>query len=165
MKNHPCRFLIFLFLFLATACVSVKIPSASGNPAKDVKFDAPASPYGEIKISSADKAWLSSKTGNTISFISDCNSSEDPSLEQLQNDNLGVLEDLKVVKSDKGEFNGREALFTVAQGDVDGVPVETRLVIFKKNGCNYTLSYGGVLKTFESERHVFDSFVATFKAP
>lgn len=153
-----------LFSACVLSCVSVKIPSASGTPAKDVKYDNPAAPYSEIKVNTADKAWLSSSTGNTISFLSECNSSEDPSLEELANDNLGVLDNLKILKSDKGEFNGREALFTIAQGDVDGVLVGTRLVIFKKNGCNYTLSYGGVWKTFESERKVFDGFVSSFKA-
>ncbi|MGZ3794853.1 MAG: hypothetical protein ACXVB1_00705, partial [Pseudobdellovibrionaceae bacterium] len=62
----PLRFPLGLlllggFLFIS-ACVSVKLPSGAGAPAKDVKFEAPEKPYQEIKVLTADKAWLSAKT-------------------------------------------------------------------------------------------------------
>ncbi|WP_413289013.1 hypothetical protein [Bdellovibrio sp. HCB337] len=166
MKNHLLRNLIFCSaVFLLGACVSVKIPTGTGTPAKDVKYTDPGKPYEDIKVSSADKAWLSAKTGNTISFISDCNGTADPTLQQLEGEPLAVLDKLKILKSDNVTFNGREALHTQAQGEVDGVPVKTELVVFKKNNCNYTLSYGGLLKNFDDEAKVFDKFKESFKAP
>lgn len=165
MKNHHVRYLIFfVFMLSMGACVSVKIPTGTGTPAKDVKYDDPATPFKEIKVTSGDKAWLSGKTGNTISFISDCNGSADPSLQQIEGESLVVLDKLKVLDTKNVEFNGRDALRTLAQGEVDGVSVKTELVVFKKNGCNFTLSYGGVAKTFESEKSYFDKFVESFKA-
>lgn len=146
------------------ACVSVKIPSGVGTPAKDVKYTAPTAPFKEIKVASGDKAWLSGRTGNTISFLSDCNGSADPSLQQLEGESLVVLDKLKILQTQAFEFNGREAQRTQAQGEVDGVPVKTELVVFKKNGCNFTLSYGGVAKSFESEKQYFEKFVESFKA-
>jgi len=146
------------------ACVSVKIPTGAGNPAKDVKYADPTSPFKEIKVTSGDKAWLSSKTGNTISYISDCNGSADPSLQQIEGESLAVLDKLKIVQTQNLEFNGREAVRTLAQGEVDGVSVKTELVVFKKNGCNFTLSFGGVAKTFDSEKTYFEKFLESFKA-
>ena len=146
------------------ACVSVKIPSGVGTPAKDVKYTAPAAPFKEIKVTSGDKAWLSGSTGNTISFLSDCNGSADPSLQQLEGESLVVLDKLKILQTQAFEFNGREAQRTQAQGEVDGVAVKTEIIVFKKNGCNFTLSYGGVAKSFESEKQHFEKFVESFRA-
>ncbi|MGZ3798128.1 MAG: hypothetical protein ACXVB1_17280, partial [Pseudobdellovibrionaceae bacterium] len=108
---------------------------------------------------------LSAKTGNTISFLSDCNGNVDPTLEQLENESLAVLDKLKILETKNFNFNGREGLRTQAQGEVDGVPVQTELIVFKKNNCNYTLSYGGVLKSFSLEKKYFDIFIESFKAP
>jgi hypothetical protein len=166
MKNHHLQHFIFIFLSLTLgACVSVNIPTSSGTPAKDIKYDEPSSPFSSIKVKSGDKAWISSKTGNTISFLSDCNASNDPSLQQLENDTLVVLDKLKILSTKQLDFNGREASATLAQGEVDGVPVKTQLLVFKKNNCNFTLSYGGVLSKFDSEKNYFDKFTESFKAP
>jgi hypothetical protein len=135
------------------------------TPAKDVQFQVPEKPFQEIKVLTADKAWLSAETGNTISFLSECNGNVDPTLEQLQNESLTVLDKLKILQAKNLEFNGREALRTEAQGEVDGVPVKMELLIFKKNNCNYTLSFGGVLKRFNTEKKYFDKFTESFKAP
>jgi len=165
MKNHLYRSLIFFFFAVGLSnCVSVNLPSSSGSPAKDVKFDAPASPFEDMKVKTADKAWISKNTGNTISFLSDCNSSSDPTLQQLQSESLAVLDNLKVLDSKDSDFNGRESNSTFAQGEVDGVPVKTEILVFKKNGCNFTLSYGGVLSRFEAEKKFFDKFKESFKA-
>jgi hypothetical protein len=166
MKNHRLHFLIFIgFMFGMGACVSVKLPSGAGTPAKDVKFLAPEKPYQEIKVLTGDKAWLSGKTGNTISFLSDCHGTVDPTPQQLESESLAVLDKLKILQTKTFDFNGREALLTQAQGEVDGVPVKTELIVFKKNNCNYTLSYGGVFKSFDAEKKYFDSFAESFKAP
>jgi hypothetical protein len=149
--------------FLLT-CISVKIPTGSGSVAKDVKYNAPTAPFEEIKNPSADKAWISRTTGNTISFLSDCGGSADPSLQQLENETLTVLNKLKVLDTKTFEFNGRDARSTVAEGEVDGVPVKTELLIFKKNGCNFTLSYGGIYKSFEAEQKDFRNFLQSFNA-
>lgn len=165
MKNHHLRNLLFCcFLLFTAACVSVKIPTSTGTKATGVKTEDPPSPYEEIKSPSADKAWLSGKTGNTISYLSDCNAG-DPTLQQLETESLMGLSKLKILDSKDTNFNGREALSTLAQGEVDGVSVKTELVVFKKNNCNYTLSYGGLTKNFDKERNAFQKFLEGFRAP
>jgi hypothetical protein len=166
MKNHHLRHFVFALVSLALgACVSVNIPTSAGSPAKDVKYEEPPSPFKDIKVKTADKAWISAKTGNTISYLSDCHSPTDPSLSQLESESLAVLDKLSVVNTKQIEFNGREATTTIAQGEVDGVPVKTQILVFKKNSCNFTLSYGGVHAKFDAEEKLFQKFTESFKAP
>ncbi|UYL08735.1 hypothetical protein B9G69_016960 [Bdellovibrio sp. SKB1291214] len=150
---------------LLGSCVSVELPGGKVTSAKNVEFSEPSEPFQKIKSKSADRAWQSSKTGNTISYISECGSTSDASLQTLETDSLSALNKLQILKTETATYNGRESRQSVSAGTIDGVPVALALVVFKKNGCNYTLSYGGVEKQFNSELPVFESFKANFKAP
>ncbi|MNJ93221.1 hypothetical protein D3C87_109000 [compost metagenome] len=154
-----------ILALLLSSCVSVKLGGSKVTSAKDVKFDAPSSPYKEIKAPNSDKAWISGKTGNTISYLSECGGTLDLSLTQIESDSLTVMNKLEVLKAEVTQFNGREAHKSIASGEVDGVPVQISLVVFKKNNCNYTLSYGGVQRQFAAEEQIFNRFVDSFKAP
>lgn len=162
MRNH---LVVCIMSLLLGSCVSVQFPGGKSAPAKDVEYKAPAAPYKEITTSKADKTWLSSKTGNTISYLSECGNGSDPSLSQIENESLSALSNLEVVKSEALTYNSRAAHQTVAHGEVDGIPVQISLLVFKKNGCNYTLSYGGVKEQFASEQLSFEEFKRNFKAP
>ncbi|UXR64252.1 hypothetical protein EZJ49_14385 [Bdellovibrio bacteriovorus] len=161
MRNF---FGVCILSVLLASCVSVNLPGRKSVPAKGVEFSAPSSPFKAIDSASSDKAWLSGATGNTISFVSDCGGA-DPSLQQMETESLAALSNLDVKTSDSVMFNGREARQTVATGTVDGIAVQLALVVFKKNNCNYTLSYGGVQKQFAAEQNHFEQFKAQFKAP
>ncbi|WP_295901902.1 hypothetical protein [uncultured Bdellovibrio sp.] len=145
--------------------MSVQLPGGKVTSAKDVGFSAPGSPFKDMSGGNSDKAWISERTGNTISYLSECGSSSEPTLQQLETDSLGALSDLHILKSDEVSFNGRAARESISQGKIDGVPVQVALVVFKKNGCSYTLSYGGVEKQFSSEQKYFENFKQNFKAP
>ncbi|WP_374075585.1 hypothetical protein [Bdellovibrio bacteriovorus] len=145
--------------------MSVQLPGGKVTSAKDVGFTEPRSPFKEMSGGNSDKAWISEKTGNTISYLSECGGSNEPSLQQLENDSLSAISDLKVQQSDEVTFNGRAARQSVSLGKIDGVSVQIALMVFKKNGCNYTLSYGGVEKQFSSEQKYFEDFKQNFKAP
>lgn len=159
---------IFIFLgsfFLLTSCVSVNVGGDKTSKAKDVAYDSPSSPFSSVKMEGADQTWQSDKTGNTISFISECGPSADMSLESIQTDSLSGLAAKEIKSSEEIEYNNRAALKTHARGKTDGVSVEVKLMIFKKNGCTYTLSYSGVSKTFDREMTHFEKFLKEFKAP
>ena len=146
-------------------CISVNLPNAGGHKANAIWLEAPRSPFEEIKSDTADRAWLSSKNGNTISFLSDCNNPVDPPLQQIESDSLNVLANLKIISSKNINYSGREALETTAAGQVDGVNVKMKLLTNKKNNCSYSLIYGGVTEKFDSELKFFDNFIKGFKAP
>jgi hypothetical protein len=155
----------FLLLGFCSACVSVSVGGKKAHKASDVNYKSPSSPFSSIKSEGADQAWLNKNNGNTISYQSSCDDPADPPLDAIQSEILSVFGDVKVEKSDTISFNGREALSTVAQGVVDGVPTKTELLLFKKNDCTYTLSYVGVAKHFAEDQARFAQFVQSFGAP
>lgn len=164
-KTPILTLLCMIMYFACISCVSVNLPSSSGWKSKEVVIETPAKPFAPMDNKNADKAWISEKNGNTISYISDCGSPLDPSLQQIESDTLNFLENLKILSSDSKYFNGRESLETFAQGNVDGVSVKMRVLTFKKNNCSYSLVYGGVKDKFNAELGFFDQFLKAFKAP
>ncbi len=162
MRRHH---LICILALFASACVSVELPSSKSRKSTDMIYKAPAAPFEELKSDSADKVWLSTRTGNTISFLSECENSADPSLKQLETDSFSALGSPEIESTAHMSFNGREALQSTATGSVDGVAIKLKLLVFKKNNCSYTLSYGGVAKNFSFELKHFDEFTQGFKVP
>lgn len=162
MKRHHLIILSALFL---GACVSVNLPTSSSVKAKGVTYSEPTSPFKSTKPQEFDKVWLSEKTSNTISYLSECENPMDPSLKQIEGESLSALGKLKVENSVSANFNNRESLITTATGEVDGIPAKLKLVIFKRNNCIYTLTYAGVEKNFDSEIRIFDQFIESFKVP
>lgn len=162
MKIRITTCILALFL---SSCVSVKLGDSKIASAKGVRFSSPGFPFKQIKVANSDRSWLSEKTGNTISFLSECGSNVDLSISQIETDSLSALNKVEVLQAEVTEYNGREAHKTLVTGELDGIPVQLALLVFKKNNCNYTLSYSGVKKNFASEESYFQNFINDFKAP
>ena len=152
-------------IFYLFGCVTIDVTGGKATPAKNIRFKPPILPFVLVPTKASDQLWVSSKTGNSISILSECGSTQDPSLEQLQTDAIGVLQDTEIQSTAVVPFNQREALSSVVSGKVDGVPVKMKVVSFKKNNCNYTLVYGSVNRNFDSEVAFFDRFFDGFYAP
>jgi hypothetical protein len=152
-------------LMSVVSCVSVNIGPKPGERSKGVEYNAPEKPYDKLKDTRADSAWQNTVNGNSISYFSTCNDPADPPLETVARDLFSELRDMIVIRENSKPFNSREALDMEVEGKVDGVPTRVRAVIFKKNGCTYTLSHIGVPRAFESDRPKFQTFIESFKAP
>lgn len=152
-------------LFILSSCVTVDVGGPKSEPAKNVSYSNPPVPFRLAPAKNTDRLWISSDSGNSISYLSDCGGAQEPTLEQLENEALASLVDLKILRTEKVEYNNREALKTLAEGKVDGVKVKMSLLTLKKNNCNYTLIYGGVSKNFDKEEKFFQNFIQDFKAP
>lgn len=151
-------------LFLA-GCVSVNIGPKGPEKSKNVVFTPPPAPYTPIKGMHADGAWQNKANGNSISYLSTCNEQTDPSLDTATEDLISAFGETKQLSQKKLEFDGRDALDTEAEARVEGVPTKIRALVFKKNGCLYTLTLIGVAKTFEKGEAPFNDFVKGFQAP
>lgn len=154
----------WIILFLTSGCVSVSLTSDKTVHASGVTFEAPPSPFKKVK-NSTDAAWLSERTGNSIAYVSACESKAEVPLIQLESSALGSLDKAKIESSEETLFQDRAARATTASGSLDGVPMRISLLVFKKNNCDYTLIYGGVAKQFDSEFQYFDNFKRNFKVP
>ncbi|MGE3972972.1 MAG: hypothetical protein AB7F59_00445 [Bdellovibrionales bacterium] len=159
--------LMIAILFLAgsvSGCVSVQIGPKKSEPAKNIKFKAPPEPFVAIDSSDVDHGWKNGFNNTSISFRSACNDG-DPSLESIQQSLIFGLEETQILKSQRVPYNEREALNSVISGKVDGIMTKMEFMILKKNGCSYTISYIALDKKFESDLHVFKSFLKNFEAP
>lgn len=147
------------------ACVTVNIGGSKVERSKGVRVTLPAAPYEEIENTRADGAWKNPSNGNSISYLSTCNDPADPSLETATTELFSDLKNLVIKRQATTEFNGREALDSEVEGKIEGILTRVRSVVFKKNGCLYTLSHVGVAKTFDEDKSKFDQFLAGFEAP
>lgn len=157
--------ILFFVLFLGNACVSVNIPKGKIEKSKGVEFVAPTHPFERLDPAAADGAWQNKSNGNSISYFSSCGDPGDPSLETVSRELFSDLRNLKVLRSENLSFNGREALDSEVEGSLDGVPTRIHSLVFKKNGCLYTLSYIGVSRAFTSDQNQFEQFLRNFRAP
>ncbi|PWU16142.1 MAG: hypothetical protein C5B49_10890 [Bdellovibrio sp.] len=161
----PLIFSLFLTLaFFESGCVSVNLGPGKTGKANEVKFTEPDGAFRRVNNASADRAWQSHKTGNTISFFSECPESEG-SLQSISDDFLTVLKDSHVTGRTSDFFNGRESLDLQAEGKIDGIDMKVSTLVFKRNGCSYLLSYVSRQDRFETEHQQYLGFLKSFRAP
>ncbi|MBK8201932.1 MAG: hypothetical protein IPK68_06305 [Bdellovibrionales bacterium] len=153
----------------SNSCVSIDISKTNQVRDNNIKFHAPDLPYQVAPLASVDGAWRNTETGDSISYISECDSSTDPSLDSIHKGILQGIENLKIVSSEYKKYNSRQALFTTVNGELDGIGTQMQFVIFKKNQCIYVLtniSYmkGAHPKGATSSRD-FQMFLEKFEVP
>lgn len=160
MKNQ-LRVCIIL-LFILNGCVSVKLASDKPTKANDLTYTLPEKPFAKIESPNSDAAWVSDSLGNTISYLSECQLNSELTIDQIESESFSIINELQILDSKQIEYNQREAKQTTAQGKVDGVMIKIQLLSFKKNNCNFVLSYIGVAKNFDKEINLFDKFKQSF---
>lgn len=147
-----------------TACVSVALKKEPVVKSDRYTYSAPSGIFKSVDPDNADVAWRNPKTGNTIAVISECTTVRDPELTTLENESLSALTSTKILSSNRMIYNDREALRSLAEGNVDGVPVKMDVVNFKKSTCIYSLTYFGMASSFASDKGEFETFVKWFNA-
>lgn len=157
-------FYSILFLLAMAGCVSVNLGDGKTEKAKGVRFQSPGGNFSSVSEDHVDAVWRNQKTGNAISFLSECGP-HDPSLESVTRGILSGFSKHDVLEQKTTDFNNREALITTFKAPVDGVPSQSELVVFKKNGCVYILTYVALEKTFKDDHGAFQKFLREFKAP
>lgn len=151
-------------LLASSGCVTVNLPKGSQGRAQSVVLQEPPKVFDSIKSESADRAWKHQKTGATISFLSDCN--DDPnSLENFESESLNALKNGKILKSVSTRMNNREAQRVQVLGELEGIPMKMDLVAFRKNGCDYLLSFVAREASFNQQLNEFEKFIEGFQAP
>jgi hypothetical protein len=157
---------IGVLLTLATSgCISLNIGQQKGERSSGVRFDPPGFPFQPLEGGRADGAWQNRQNGNSISYLSSCDDPSDPALDLVMRDLFADFKDMKSLKRETTQFNGREAEVAEVEGLVDGVRTRVHAVVFKKNNCLYTLSYIGVAPSFEADHGRFEQFLGSFRAP
>ena len=156
--------MMLAILVAASACVSVNIKPKAGTKSKDYTYSEPRKPFQKLDQDPADVAWQSPESGNTIAVLSECSETRDPSLTSLEGETIQALNKYQVTKTVNFQYQGRDALRSSVEGSLDGIPVSMDVLTFKKNSCNYTLTYVGRTQGFEKDRPQFEEFLKGFQA-
>jgi len=151
-------------LFFA-GCVSVSLATKAEKRATGVKYNAPTNPFESENRHDVDGAWKNPKTGNLISYISDCQDENDPSLDSVLQTAMGGLTEMKTEKKESPTIEGREGRRALVAGKVDGIASKIDMLAFKRDDCIYILSYVGVAHAFDSDHAAFDKFIEGFRVP
>lgn len=147
-----------------SSCISVKVPFEASTKADNVNYKNPDEPFSTLDTDAADSAWISDKTGNTISFLSECKDQKEK-LEDVAQESVKAIEKLRILKKQKIEISQQEAFEIIATGIVNESRIKTIVTTVKNNKCVFTLSYGGLEKNFNEELAYYEKFKRGFKVP
>jgi len=160
-KKLAATLLIIALPFLTVSCVSSILKEKAPTFSKDIQFKDPQSAFTKVNLS-VYPAWKSSKTGNVISVVSDCNENDVASLSTLHQLITGSIEDAKTIKQEQLTFKDKPALMYVTEGQLDGQPIAIRSISFKRKGCGYVSSLSGKPGSLETDLSTFNSFNESF---
>ena len=161
---HKNYLLTLILSFLFVSCVTVDLIPQPGQSFKDVTFKTPPEAFENTDNDDLDKLWIH-KNGASISFLSNCHPSDDPSLESIQKSIVSSIEDTQVLASKPFRYNSRSALRTSIQGNVDGIASKFDLVIFKKHNCIFVLTYTSLPNIYSKNLRDFEDFIRNFRVP
>ena len=157
-------FFIAFFIGALSACVSVNVPFGPVPKAEKASATKPAAPFSSFVTNTADEAWISEKTGNTISYLSECKETAER-IEDVALDAAKVIEKSKVIKASKGLIDSRDSYDLIVTGKVDTHKVRMAISVFRSKDCTFSLTYGGLEEHFDSELKEFELFKLGFRAP
>lgn len=162
MKKQLVATLIIVSLpFIFVSCVSSILKEAPPSFSKEIKLTDPASPFQKMDTS-VYPSWKSSKTGNVISVVSDCNENSSSKLSSLHQIIESSLDNVKVIKEETISYQNRPAFSRSINADLDGVQIEVQSVSFKRKSCGYVASLSGKLNNLNDDRQQFDQFINGF---
>lgn len=156
---------LVLFLGWATGCASSGTFRDGTFQREGVRYhlDPPGPGWERVRVSGNDLAWTDN-SGGVIAVNSECEDHGDPTLKVLTDHLLIGFEERQVLERKPMKVSGRAALLSSLRAELDGVPVRLELLVLKKDGCVYDLTYlgppGAANEGIPTFRRLVDSFEA-----
>jgi hypothetical protein len=118
--------------------------------------------WKQVEFAENDLAWSSRTSAHLLAANALCEDHGDPSLEVLTNHLLFGFTQRELKARKTLTLDGREALDSHYQARLDGVPVELRLLVLKKNGCVHDFSYIAPAGRFGDRQADFEKLIEGF---
>lgn len=109
-----------------------------------------------------DAAFENPRSGAVIAVESLCQRYEDERLSTLTKQLISPFSQVEIIKQETGMLDGRESLHTSFRGRLDGVPIESRTVVFRKNRCFFDFLLHSKDKISANDEADFKRFVEAF---
>lgn len=154
-------------LFWAALPLGCGKPAFDGRTyqADDVAFRLGAVPatWVKLEVEGTRLAYRDPATQTILSVNARCGrDADDVPLEALTKHLFIQFTERSIVEQRRFELDGREALRTVLNAKLDGVPRRFRVVVLKKNGCVYDFSEIATSQANPQSDAVFETVVAGF---
>lgn len=143
-----------------------RLPFSRAREETTYRFGAPGSTWRPLRdVPEVQVAWVEPELAAFIELHVQCDEQGDSTLEQYT-DHLRIdWTDWQVLEQARERIEERDALRTVVDGKLDGVPRRSEFVVLKKNGCLFDLRYSAKPSTFERGRADFRAVVSAFRYP
>jgi hypothetical protein len=115
-----------------------------------------------VAFAENDLAWAARGGSHLLSINATCEDHGDPSLEVLTNHLVFGFTERTLKSRQEVKIDGRDALDSRYFARLDGVPVELRLVVLKKNGCVHDFTQVAPAGLAEEESKDFQRLVDGF---
>ena len=154
------------------AC-TVLYPDRTAPKSTRYQIQNPPEPWHQIKVGEdpnaidalkADLAFENPQSGAIISLNSICRKYTEGTLEALTNNLVRGIEERELVVAKNIPLAGDIALDSFFTGKVDGIKLNIRTVVLRKELCTYDFIYVVIPQKEGQSRKVFDEFIASFRA-
>lgn len=122
----------------------------------------PGAGWERVRFEQADVAWVHASSSASLLVNSHCEGVQDAPLEALTNELLMGTTEREIVSQEKLPWSRREALETIAQAKLDGVPRRYALFVGKKDGCVYDIVLASPVEAFDDARSAYEAVKSRF---
>ena len=153
-----------MLVTLALASCSLWGPVRTDLSAERYSYTKPPSPWEQQQASDvrADLLFLHKPSRNLLAVNSLCDRYSQLTLRSLSRQLMGDFEDLEIVSQESRMVAGREGLLSLVRGKVEGVIVESKIVVFRKQKCIFDITLHAKESISEESSQTFDKFLDTF---
>jgi hypothetical protein len=143
--------------------IAVALATACAHRAPLYRTGALGPEWQAVREKGAEVGWFNPALDAIIQANASCERADATSLESLTRQLLIGYTERRVISQERAMLDGREALHTVAEAKLDGVPMRFELYVLKRNGCVFDLSYAAPPARADGGRLDFHRFVAGFQ--
>lgn len=122
----------------------------------------PGAGWERVLLEQGDVSWVHGPTSAALLVNSHCEGVQDSPLESLTGDLMMGMTEREILSQKRVPWSRREALETVAQAKLDGVPRKLALFVMKKDGCVYDIVLSAPVSGFDAALPGYEALKAEF---
>ncbi len=161
--NHQQILLLAFLMALLFGCASSSYREGIFEDSFNrYRVQAPSSGWKQVKVKQANLSFFNTRANAAIMVNSTCDTYRDAPLRAMANHMFIGIENKTYLLQESHKVDGREAVYSVVKGMLDGAPIKIAAITIAKNYCTYDLTYSAPPETFEDGLADFERLVDSF---